>query len=127
MTDGFTPSPSMRPARQACGTGCHPAISLCSSVALALEASFSRKPAVAEQFSNFREDFQMFLRGGFRHQQEYKQTYRLLIGCIKTNRLGQLKNGGHGCLQPLDAAMRNRHTMPQPGGTQAAHGKTGCR
>ncbi len=65
----------------------------------------------------------MLLSRGFRNEQENKQTHRLLIGCIKTNRLSQLKDSGHGRLQALDAAMGNGNAMTQSRRAQSLTGK----
>ena len=74
---------------------------------------------VAEQFGNFGQDFKVLLGCSFGHQQENQQLNRLLVRRIKANGLQELEYGSHGRFQALDAAMRNRHAVTEPGRTQA--------
>ena len=73
---------------------------------------------IAEQFGDLGEDFQVLLRRRFRHQQEDEQVDRLLVGRIETDRMAELEQCRHRRLQALDAAMRNRDAMAQPGGAE---------
>ena len=72
--------------------------------------------AVAQQFGDFRQDFQVLLRGRLGHQQENHQAHRLFVGRVETDRVGQLEHGGQRLFEALDAAVRNGHAMPQAGG-----------
>lgn len=79
--------------------------------------------AVTEQLGNFGQDFKVFLRGGFRHQQKNQQPYRLFIRCIKANRRFKLENCRHRGFQALDAAVGNGNAMAQTGRSETLAGK----
>ena len=74
--------------------------------------------AVTQQLRNFRKDFKMFLCGGFGYQQKNQQIHSLLVRRVETDSRLQLENGSHRGFQALDAAMRNGHAMPEPGGAK---------
>ena len=78
---------------------------------------------ITEQLGNFREDFQVLLRGGFRHQQKDQQADRHFVRRIKTDGLQQLKYRRHGRLQPFDAPVGNGHTMSEPRRSESLPGK----
>ena len=75
--------------------------------------------AIAKHLGDFGKNFQMLLRGRLRHKQKDQQAHRLIVGRIEADRVFELEQGGQRRLEPLDAAMRNRHSVPQAGRSQA--------
>src|SRR5688500_3886757 len=74
---------------------------------------------VAEHLRELGEDLQVLLGRLLGHEQHEHQRHRVAVGRIEGNRLAQAEEGAEGVLQALDAAVRDRHALPQAGGAQA--------
>ena len=88
---------------------------------------FLAQRRVAQQFRDFRQNFEVLLRGGFGDQKKDHQADGLIIRRVKTDRLCQLEHCGHGCAQALDTTVWYRNTVAQSGRPQAFTGEQAIR
>src|SRR6267142_2532236 len=69
---------------------------------------------VAQHLCELGQDAQVLLGRLFRHQQQEHETDGLAVGCIERNRLCEAHEGADRFLEPLDPAVRNGDSLPQP-------------
>src|SRR5262245_20529083 len=74
---------------------------------------------VAEHLRELGKDLQVLLGGLFRHQQQEHEADRAAVGRVERHWLGDADEGAQRLFQALDAAVRDRHALPEAGGPQA--------
>jgi hypothetical protein len=105
-TSGALARPRQR--RLPCG---QPLVQILGVASLRALAQFG----VAEHLDDLCQDLEVALAGRFGHEEKDDEANRFLIGSVKGERHAQPEHGGDRIAQALDATVRDRDAVAEPG------------
>ena len=71
--------------------------------------------AIGKALRQFRQNLQVFVGGGFRHQQNEDVTYWLVVWRLERYRRFGSREAADCPIEATDATMQNGDALPQPG------------
>src|SRR5436190_17598968 len=84
---------------------------------------FLAQLAVAQHLCELGQDAQVLLGRLFWHQKQEHEADGLAVGRVEWNRLCKAHEGGDRFLEPLDPAVRNGDSLPEPGRSETLAGE----
>src|SRR5882672_4753764 len=81
-----------------------------------MEMAYERRDpgAVAQHLCELGQDAEVLLGGLLRYQEQEHEADGLAVGCVERNRLCEAHEGAYRFFEPLDPAVRNGDSLPQP-------------